>query len=118
MSGNILRRYRNLAGVLLKDWRRYERALSALDDSYLALCNRNEQLQSAPDGVGYRCEWQWTSDLHAPKFMPTLGRRLLQRALAEHPIRRASSRESLSGTPEVSFIIGHRGTDRLPQLLA
>lgn len=115
---NVWRHIRNLAGVLLKDRRRYARALAANDDSYLALCNRTERLQAGPDGVGYRCEWQWTSDLHAPKFMPILGRRLMQRALADHPIRRAPNPERMPGNPDVSFIIGHRGMDRLPLLLA
>jgi hypothetical protein len=110
---------RNLAGVLLKDWPRYERALSAADDSYLSLCNRREQLERSPTGEGFRCDWEWTSDLHAPKYLPRLGRRLMQRALNDHPIVRMQSGPANSyASPEISFVIGHRGASRLPHLIA
>lgn len=109
---------RNLLGVCLKDWRRYRDKLSAADASYLTICNRSERLEPSADGTGYRCDWQWTSDLHAPKFLPSLGLRLMERALSDHPIRRVSAPDMLADAPEVSFIIGHRGLDRLPHLLA
>ncbi|PJA42974.1 MAG: hypothetical protein CO182_00960, partial [Lysobacterales bacterium CG_4_9_14_3_um_filter_62_6] len=48
-------------GVLLKDLPRYLPALVRNDSAYLALCNRNERLQAAPDGSGYRCDWRWTA---------------------------------------------------------
>jgi N-terminal domain of galactosyltransferase len=106
---------RSLFGVLIKDVPRYMAALGGAPERYLALCNRDEVLQAAPDGSGYRCEWQWTSDLHAPKVMRRLGARLMGLALRDHPIR-------LSDAPaecgvKVSFIIGHRGDRRLPHLL-
>ncbi|MBI1284708.1 MAG: hypothetical protein GC183_10275 [Thiobacillus sp.] len=109
---------RRLLGVLLKDLPRYLPALMNGHDRYLTLRNRAEQFETAPDGSGYRCDWQWTSDLHAPKVLPFLGRLLMQRALDDHPIRRLSQPEFNSGQPAVSFIIGHRGMARLPHLLA
>lgn len=111
-------RLRQLLGVLLKDLPRYLPALTGQGDQYLTLCNRNERLEMASDGSGYRCDWQWTSDLHAPKVLPFLGRWLMRRALADHPIRRLSQPECILGQPEISFIIGHRGMARLPHLLA
>lgn len=113
----MLSRYRTWLGVLLKDAPRYLAALVRPGGDYLALCNRNERLQVASDGSGYRCEWQWTSDLHAPKVMPWLGRRLLKRALQDHPVRLQSAPMQTEPTPQVSFIIGHRGDARLPLLL-
>ncbi len=110
--------YRKLLSVLLKDWRRYRRALTGRGSSYLELCNRYEHLEAAPDGKGYRCDWRWTSDLHAPKLLPALGLRLMKRALADHPIRRAPAPENSTQPPHVSFVIGHRGLARLPHLLA
>lgn len=81
--------------------------------------NRAERLEAAPDHSGYRCDWQWTSDLHAPKVFPALGRRLMQRALADHPIRRSDLPVNAhAAQPEVTFLIGHRGMARLPHLLA
>lgn len=108
---------RPLLGVLIKDLPRYMPALWGGGDRYVALCNRNEALQAAPDGIGYRCEWQWTSDLHAPKVMPGLGARLMRLALRDHPVRFSDAPPEYGGLPEVSFIIGHRGLGRLPHLL-
>ena len=105
-------------GVLLRELPRYTWALSGADDRYLALCNRRERLQAAPSGPDYRCDWHWTSDLHAPKYFPSLGRRLTARALADHPIRREAMPASPGEPPAVSFVIGHRGESRLPHLLA
>lgn len=106
-----------LFGVLLKDLPRYLPALIRNDARYLALRNRSERLTPAPDDSGYRCNWQWTSDLHAPKVLPLLGRWLMKRALADHLIRGLPQPENHSDRPEVSFIIGHRGMARLPHLL-
>lgn len=111
---------RQLAGVILKDLPRYIRLLSRRDaPAYLGLCNRNEYLVQAPDDSGFRCDWKWTSDLHAPKHLPFLGKWLVARALADHPIRFVDSGvPSPSEPPQVSFIIGHRGAARLPHLIA
>jgi hypothetical protein len=113
----MFRYARAVAGTLLKDWWRYRRAVRAPGDDFLALCNRHERLEAAPDGQGYRCCWQWTSELGAPAILPWLGRSLLERALRDHPINRAIS-PSGQGTPSVSVVIGHRGIARLPLLLA
>lgn len=118
MFNNIFVHNRNLLSVMLKDWRRYRRALNGAGASYLTLCNRYERLEAAPDGKGYRCDWQWTSDLHAPQVLPALGLRLMERALDDHPVRRAAAPEKIAQQPVISFIIGHRGMDRLPHLLA
>jgi hypothetical protein len=117
MTNGITHYLRSFLGVILKEWIPYRRMLSGSSGAYLKLCNRNERLEPSPDGRGYCCDWQWTSDLHAPKYLPFLGLRLMKRALAEHPIRRAAAGVSTS-TPDVSFIVGHRGLDRLPHLLA
>ncbi|WP_395686623.1 glycosyltransferase family 2 protein [Caenimonas koreensis] len=111
----VLAKARALAGVVAKDLWRFERALAAADNSYLALCNRNEHLQPAPIGEGFRCEWKWTSDLHAPKHVPWLGKKLMERALADAPII-LKSRDQVHPNPRVTFIIGHRGKERLAQL--
>jgi hypothetical protein len=110
-------RLRSLLGVWVKDLPRYLPALAAGDRRYLGLCNRGEKLEPAPDGSGYRCDWQWTSDLRAPLLMPRLGMRLMQRSLRDHPIRMNTAAENATPRPRVSFIIGHRGDRRLPHLL-
>jgi hypothetical protein len=117
MQTGVLHHSRGVARAFLKDWLRYRRALQQAAPAYLRLCNRNERLAVAPDGSGFRCEWQWTSELDAPKFLPRLGSALMTRALHDHPIGRADAPAEVTD-PQVSFVIGHRGLDRLPHLQA
>jgi hypothetical protein len=105
-------------GVWLKDRWRYERKLRSRTRAYLALTNRNERLSTAPDGEGYGCLWQFTSDLHAPRLQPGLGLRLLRRCLDDAPIERRVSPDPFEGSPQITVLIGHRGVERLPLLLA
>ena len=118
LISGLARYLRNLVGVILKDWLRYRQALKSSDASYLALCNRDQTLTVSPNGKGFCCNWQWTSDLHAPKYMPALGLRLLKRAIADHPIIRRTSPEKNDNKPDITYVIGHRGLQRLPHLLA
>jgi len=111
-------RLREHLGVWLKDRLRYERRLRNRSKAYLGLANRQEHLAPAPDGSGYACQWQYTSRLHAPALQPGLGLRLLRRCLADAPILRRSAPLPFEGSPELSVLIGHRGTERLPLLLA
>lgn len=108
---------KQLLGVLIRDIPRYFQALIWNGGGYLSIRNRNQVLLIAPDNSGYRCDWQWTSDLYAPKVLPFLGRWLMKRALVDHPIRRLPQPEVVSDQPRISFIIGHRGMARLPHLL-
>jgi hypothetical protein len=112
-------RLRALGGVYAKDWLRYSRRIAAPGHDYLTVCNRNERLEAAPGGEGYRCLWQWTSPLHAPTVLRDLGLRLMHRALSDHPVRRSPAPQSIHDHEvDVTFLIGHRGADRLPHLLA
>jgi len=87
--------------------------------AYLKIRNRAERLERAPDGSGFRCDWPWTSELHAAKVIPFLGRHLMMRALQAHPIAyKEASPPVRPDPPEITFLVGHRGTARLPHLLA
>ena len=119
MSGarRVFGELRRLAGAVRYDVPLYLR--SRLTGRYLSIRNRAEHLEPAPDGSGYRCLWQWTSELHAPKVIPALGRWLMRRAMADHPIERASAPpDAAHERPDITFLIGHRGLPRLPHLLA
>ncbi len=109
-----------ILGAIIKDVPRYLFLLMHNDTHhYIALCNRNECLETAPEGNGYRCNWQWTSDLYLPTVFPVFGRWLYRRALGDFPIvMQDRPVEQATGHPEVSCIIGHRGMERLPHLLA
>jgi glycosyl transferase family 7 (putative galactosyltransferase) len=105
-------------GTLVKDVPLYLPSLMRGGAAYLAIRNRAERLEPAPDRSGFRCDWQWTSELHAPKLIPSLGRHLMRRALAEDPILRSDAPQPSDPEPQVSFLIGHSGRERLPHLLA
>ena len=110
---------RERLGVWLKDRWRYEHALHGPARHYLALCNRQENLEPAPgQALGYACCWSYTSRLHAPTVLPSLGQRLLQRCLELAPIAHQTAPPSASAAPQISVLIGHRGLERLPLLLA
>ena len=81
--------------------------------------NRRERLVPNPAGPGFDCDWRWTSDLTLAKVFPRLGSRLLSAALAEWPVETETAVVDLaSDEPDVSFVVGHRGEERLPLLLA
>lgn len=111
---------RERLAVWIKDRWRYERALRDPGHGWLAIRNRREQLEAAPDGHGFRCCWTFTSSLHATRVQPALGQRLWQRAHAQAPIQQSSQPPMSLGNdrPQLSVIIGHRGLQRLPLLLA
>jgi hypothetical protein len=116
---------RQRLGVVLFDLPRYARALRPRwlagreTHAWILARNRAEVLSRAPDGPGVECSWQWTSELHAPKVFPGLGRLLLRRALEDFPIvlselQRGPRQSSL---PDVTFVIGHRGAARSAHLM-
>lgn len=81
---------------------------------WLRVRNRNESIDT--DARGVRCRWRFTSDLHIATVFPSTGIRLMKRAFTEWPVVMADAPRN-SESPEVSFLIGHRGLERLPHLL-
>jgi hypothetical protein len=80
--------------------------------------NRDEQLVVDSSGSYAGCDWLWTSDLHIAKVFPFVGRALMKRAFNDHPIAFRDEPARRQETPDVSFIIGHRGLERVPHLMA
>ena len=82
--------------------------------------NRRDRLRFDSDGRGVACDWESTRTLHLCDVFPWSGRRLLTAALRDCPIRFMETPgpfASTSAAPDVCFIIGHRGEERLPHLL-
>jgi hypothetical protein len=120
----VIRALKCLAGSLLLDRPRFAWPLlfpglaRRLGRSWLDFRNRGQRLLRAPDGPGYDCDWRWSSDLNLTRSAPPLARRLIAAALAKHPVRLEPSTATPADGPLVSFIIGHRGAERVPHLLA
>lgn len=88
---------------------------------WVRICNRHEIVSrpTSESEQGVLCDWQWTSDLYLPKIFPVFGRLLYRRALDDFSIvMQDRPVEQSAGKPEISCIIGHRGLERLPHLLA
>lgn len=80
--------------------------------------NRLDDLTSGPDGEGICCNWEFTRILHVTSVFPKLSRTLVKRMLEDWPIALPhSTMLDYPLDPEVSFIIGHRGCDRIEHLL-
>src|SRR5579871_375196 len=122
---SIWRRLKHRLAANLLDAPRYGLVLDAprlsrllLGRSWVDLHNRGDRLRRRPDQRGVLCDWQWMRTLFYCQAYPEVGQRLLQRALADWPIELCDAPvDRPAGQPEVSFIIGHRGTARLPHLL-
>ncbi|MDM8553603.1 galactosyltransferase-related protein [Desulfococcaceae bacterium HSG7] len=116
--------FKQKIGVLLFDWLKYEIKLNEIvkghsyHPAWIEICNRAECLEMAPQNQGVRCLWKWTSELHAAKVFPSFGLRLMRRALHDWPIQFRNEPDLNSDNIEISFIIGHKGISRLPNLLS
>ncbi|MEK6302309.1 MAG: galactosyltransferase-related protein [Acidobacteriota bacterium] len=112
---------RQKLGAVVYDLPRFLWAMrSSSRAPWLLMRNRDERLVPSNDQRGVSCDWQWTSDLHVAKVFPRLGLRLMKRALRDWPIesRDEPAKQKVQASPALSFIIGHRGKERLPHLLA
>jgi hypothetical protein len=108
-------------GALLIDGPRYiyylARAHFGAGHEWLFVKNRNQQLELSNDPFGIKCRWLWTSDLYLPKVFPAVGQLLFSKALNTFSFKLQSNRPNSDIAPDVSFIIGHRGSARTQLLL-
>ena len=122
MSASRISRLRRQIGALVFDRPRFAWPLfiaGRRSTRWLEFRNRGERIVPAADGRAFGCDWRWTSDLNVAKVFPGLARALVQRALRAWPLAFAAPPPAAGPEGvEVSFIIGHRGTERLPLLRA
>ena len=84
-------------------------------DGWLKLTNRCDQYAVSRDPHGIRIQSDFTSSLHVADMFPWFGRMLFRRCLNNWKFQFSPPRHSAN--PEFTFIIPHRGIERLPQLL-
>jgi N-terminal domain of galactosyltransferase len=113
---------RQLIGALVYDWAPFELrmrgfgARNGQPEPWLQIRNRSETISMNERGV--QCHWRFASDLHISKVFPSTAARLMRRSLDRWPVVMRDAPVAMSGPPRLSFLIGHRGTGRLPHLLA
>lgn len=83
--------------------------------TWLDLRNRGERLQSDALTRGRISEGTETIRLTVARIFPVVGGRLLKKCVEQWPIELEDSQAQLEPDPQVSIVIGVRGTGRLPQ---
>jgi len=105
-------------GALLYDGPAYLRSLR-FPNGWIHMRNRNDRLMESPDGLGMRCDWEYSRPLHICDVFPFTSELLLRKACQQWPVCLSPEQQVRKGIrPNVSFVIGHRGMKRLPHLLA
>ncbi|MEA2236543.1 MAG: hypothetical protein QOC81_1267 [Thermoanaerobaculia bacterium] len=113
---------RHRIGSLVYDWIPFEMRMlgggagNGRIEPWLEIRNRRETISR--NGRGVRCDWRFASDLHIANVFPATAARLMRRSLARWPMVMRDAPAPVNGPPRLSFLIGHRGTGRLPHLLA
>lgn len=123
---SVWRRIRTTAAAYLLDAPRYGFVLrtpglaSCLGKTWVDLHNRGDHLERAPNQRGVLLRnHPWSRALFYCQAYPQVGQLLLKRALNDWPIQLADKPAwSLQSEPDITFIIGHRGTSRVPHLQA
>jgi len=119
---------RQIAGTFVYDWPRFLLCVFSKNRySWCKMRNRNDRILIKAEGV--KCDWEYTRSLHLCNVFPFTGSLLLKKAFKENPIALSpeplfvstqlccSNLDHNPGKPQVSYIIGHRGKDRLSHLL-
>ena len=87
------------------------------DTPWIYYCNKNEHLISEEGKKGVLCDWQWPSTLLGPIVFPSIGIKLLKEAVKDWPIKFMPAPPLKKDNIELSFIIGHKGLERYPNLM-
>lgn len=82
---------------------------------WIRVTNRKNRVLSDPCGRGVAIDEPWSSDIHICQVFTKLGKTVFNQAIKDWPFRFLDKREE-SGNVDLSFIIPHRGVDRLPIL--
>ena len=105
---------RQRAGALLLDVPRIVPKLLSRH-GWAGVRNRRDSLALSPDAIAFACEAEWSSRIHACEVFPPLGTWLMRRALEQWPVSLQWT-EQAAADPQISFVIPHRGRERLPLL--
>lgn len=88
------------------------------DYPWVYYSNINRPVKWGKSERGVLCGWSGATDLWVSTVFPGLGYRMLKRAFLHWPIRFSAAVVKRAEPIDVSFVIGHRGRERLPLLLA
>lgn len=108
---------RDMFGALLFEGPNFVRGISpGRRFGWVEIRNRSDRFSPGEIPPGLTPQWEDTRGLHFCKIFPSAGALLLGRCRKDARFGSAPSREDRE--PEVSFLVGHRGTARAKNLLA
>lgn len=107
---------RQKLGVVLFDLPRYLPRLLTRE-GWFGIGNRQDHLDRSTSGRGVAYLDDGSSDLHACHVFPSLGAALMKRAICQWPFR-FDAQPHCAKRPNLSFVIPHRGRERVPLLIA
>ena len=110
-----LQNLRNYMSMILYELPSYLFKLNGSDRSWMHITNRNEKYIPAVQGTGINMLDDFTSRLRIAGHFPMLSNRLFRKAYQAYPFILNSEIEPCT-SPEFSFIIGHRGNDKVRNL--
>jgi hypothetical protein len=106
-----------LADVPLALWKMWPaRIFSRLPYPWALITNRAQSVDIDPNTGGVSCNWQGTSDLVITEYA-LVGKLILRKAVAAFPFILSDRPTVQSRNIDVSFIVGHRGNERIANLL-
>ena len=112
-----IQRIRNYLSMILIELPAYIMKLVRSDSDWMYITNRNEKYIPAIEGAGVCMLGDFTSTLRVANQFPVLSNRLFKKACLRYPFTLSGDFE-LCSSPDLSFIIGHRGNDKVNHLKA
>lgn len=106
---------RQKIGAIVHDGPNFLSAFRRRPFAWVGVKNRREHLRAGPVSPGVSPFGPDTRVLHFCRIFPRSAALLLARCTRDEPFRFCE--EPVGGPPDVSFLIGHRGLDRLPGLI-
>lgn len=96
---------------------RFPKLLCLIGRNWLDLKNRHELISTDTVSKGRICHWKDSSPLTVARIFPHVGARILHESLRRWPVslNPDSGFQTSPSAPDVSFVIGVRGTRRLDQ---
>ena len=113
----ILKTIRYWLSITLTELPSYLVKLNRKNDDWLYVINRKQKIAPAPRNSGLCLLEEYTSQLRAPKLFPALSKMIFKKAVEDYEFQFSKTRR-ICNKPLVSYIIGHRGSEKVSHLNA
>ena len=101
--------------IVLTEIPDYWKKLGKSNDDWIYITNRKQKFIPEPGGIGLCLLSDFTSQLRAAQLFPSLSNKMFIKALESFEFNFSTTRQRVK-KPNVSYIIGHRGKDKILHL--